>query len=1167
MKKKIKTFMIAAVLTSCAFFNCVVSAAAELENEFRVPPDAARPGVYWYFMDGNQNADEMVADLEAMAGAGIGSVLFLEVNIGVPAGPISFMSETWQENLVRAIKTAERLGMEFILGTGPGWSGSGGSWVKAEDSMQHLVGSSTVIKGPVLFEQALPVPAPHAANHFAGMSHAHQAEREQWYQDVAVLAFPTPEEAAQFDGYSIKTLKDVGPYSIWKHTATSVAMAAEYPELDTAKVIKSERIADLTSLMQPDGTLRWSVPEGDWTAMRFVARSTGQTTRPAPRAGHGFECNKFNAAAYRRHWDNYQGRLLQRLGALTPGKGLTTIHLDSWEMSSQNWSAAFRKEFTGRRGYDPQPYYPAYMGMVVDSLEVTERFLWDMRTTAQELVLEQYAGAIKTLAHQHGLKYSNEPYDMNPAGNLDLGSVADIPMCEFWNVAGGADTQYSCIEAVSIAHTMGKPTVKAEAFTTGGREYLNYPGNMKNQTDWAFAIGINGLIFHTFQHQPLGEGVKPGMTMGPYGVQWHRNHTMWHLFPAYHQYITRCSHLLRQGEAVADILYLTPEGAPHIFKAPQEALAGSPRLRDKKGYNFDAVSPRILKMRATVEDGKIAFPEGSRYSVLALPNVTTMTPECLSKIIELVRDGATVIGNPPRKSPSLVGFPECDQQVKKLAEQLWGAEPQAVREVDKGCIVLNPDVQPTAELAKPLAEVAGWIWFDKGSPAHDAAAGDVHLRTTFKIEDIREVESAFVEATADNSFTLQINGRQILSGDNFKNVPRAFILAALRSGENIVTAIANNAQSAHSNPAGFIAALQLTSKAGGVTVIATDQSWQASLDGANWSAAKRLGGGSMAPWGLKGANTVEELYPRYDFIAALLSEKGIPEDFQSDAPLRYGHRRTADEEIYFVANTIDKSVKASCTFRVARGAPQLWDPVTGTTRTLPEFTHQGTTTSLPIHFEAHQSYFIVFRSQEAGDRGQGSGDRGQGSGDRGQGSGDRGQVMGIDGSWEVTFDPKWGGPEGVVFETLQDWTQREESGIKYYSGSAIYRKSFDAPGFSGESIYLDLGTVHDMARVRLNGKDLGVVWCAPWRVNITDVVKSKENQLEIEIVNRWPNRLVGDQQPPDKDLRTLKWESGLLGGREYKTGRYTFTTGRVQTQLLPSGLIGPVRVLRLSGNK
>jgi len=169
---------------------------------------------------------------------------------------------------------------------------------------------------------------------------------------------------------------------------------------------------------------------------------------------------------------------------------------------------------------------------------------------------------------------------------------------------------------------------------------------------------------------------------------------------------------------------------------------------------------------------------------------------------------------------------------------------------------------------------------------------------------------------------------------------------------------------------------------------------------------------------------------------------------------------------------------------------------------------------------------------------------------------------------------------------LQDWTRHEERGIKYYSGIARYRKAFDVTQGSllrsssyegqaggraqesgdrcqgsGRRLYLDLGTVHDIARVRLNGKDLGVVWCAPWRVDITDAARAKGNVLEIDITNRWPNRLLGDQQAPDKDMRTVQWASGFLEGKPYKTGRYTFTTGRGPGKLLPSGLIGPVQIL------
>ena len=987
---------LAALLSTLSLASSVM---ADLPGEFASPPDAARPGVYWYFMDGNQDRDEMIADLHAMKKVGIGSVLFLEVDLGMARGPVPFMSEAWQDNVAHAFVEAGKLGMEVMLGTGPGWAGSGGSWVDVGDSMQHLVGSSVTTKGPGVFDATLPVPPPHPPGRFAGMSKAHAAARDQWFRDVAVLAFPMPAgQPAKVDEVDIKTLRGIAPYSI-RHTNQRFVMPpASYPAVDGASTFDPGRAVDLTSRLQPDGKLKWNVPEGEWTILRFVARGTGQTTRPAPQAGHGFECDKFSAESYRRHWNNFQRKILDRViaegGPLQPGRGLTTIHLDSWEMSSQNWSAGFREQFKKRRGYDPLPFFPAWMGLVVGDTERTERFLFDLRLTARDLVLEEHAGAIRSIAREHGLLYSNEPYDMNPAGNIDLGSIADIPMCEFWE--NRVDTEYSCIEAVSIANIMGRKVVKAEAFTGGHFECM--PATMKNQTDWALAMGINGIVFHTYQHQALGDEEKPGMTMGPYGVHWHRNQTFWDHLSPYHAYITRCSHVLRQGEAVADILYLTPEGAPHIFEPPADAITAGSRLRDKKGHTFDACTPRILGMRAEVQGDRIAFPGGTTYRVMVLPNTPRMTPETLEVIDRLVLDGATVIGNPPSKSPSLVNFPEADQKLQKLAAEMWGGReiPELVTRVQRG---------------------RGAIYW----------GGDLN------------------------------------------------------------------------------------------------------------------GGGD---------------HPSYSAVSRLLAGLGIPEDFSSSSDkIRFKHRKTEDHHIYFVSNRTGEHVITDGIFRVDGLRPEIWDPMTGETRALPEFSQAGGRTGVPLVFEPFQSYFILFpRSGSAKPDASG------------KNFATATPLMTLAGPWEVVFDPRFGGPGKTSFDTLMDWASHGDKGIRYYSGTATYRKSFDAPGLpaSGKTrVHLDLGTVHGLGRVRLNGKDLGIVWTAPWRVDATDAIRPTGNQLEIDVVNSWVNRLIGDQQARDKNQRTLSWPSGLLGGKKHGAGRYTFVTNnpyKANSPITPSGLLGPVTV-------
>jgi hypothetical protein len=326
-----------------------------------------------------------------------------------------------------------------------------------------------------------------------------------------------------------------------------------------------------------------------------------------------------------------------------------------------------------------------------------------------------------------------------------------------------------------------------------------------------------------------------------------------------------------------------------------------------------------------------------------------------------------------------------------------------------------------------------------------------------------------------------------------------------------------------------------------------------SLWGTPVSAKRTVGAGTL----IMPSGEEKGIYPDYAETAAILKTMNVPEDFHSTGSIRFIHRRTDSEEIYFVSNRAAAKSDVTCTFRVGRGAPQLWDPATGETRALPVFSRTGQTTSIPMTFEAHQSFFVIFPRQTT-----------SGAGEQAKGVNfpSLKPVATLAGSWDLAFDPERGGPAKVRFEALQDWSTHTEKGIRYYSGLATYGKSFDLPDGveKDDTVYLDLGTVHDMCRVRLNGQDLGVVWTAPWRVDVTGVVKAAGNQLEIEVANRWNNRLVGDQQVPDTNARTLKWESGLLGGRSYKTGRYTFSTRnpcRANTRLLPSGLLGPVRIM------
>lgn len=1119
-----------------------------LMADFLNPPDDARPWVYWYFMDGNLTREGMTADLEALREAGIGGAIYLEVGIGVEPGPVEFMSNAWQELLGHAFLEADRLGLQMALAAGPGWCGTGGPWMKPEQSMQHLVSSETTTHGPVTFSALLPKPLPRTP--FFGETTLSPELHKLWkefYLDVVVLAFPTPAEGARIADIDEKALytrgsyssQIPGPYSSLPSVRPFFPAAADYAVLPVAQCVAPDQIIDLTDKLTTDGRLVWDVPPGDWTIMRFGRTITGQTTRPAPAPGLGLESDKFDQAAIDMHFDSYIGSLLKKTGKPKHhGRGLTTLHFDSWEMSSQNWSARFSDQFISRRGYDPVRFLPTFGGYVVGNSELSERFLWDIRQTAQELVIENHVTRLRQLGLRHGLQLSLEPYDLNPCADLTLGSIADVPMGEFWSKGWDAKTDFSIVEAASLGHTLGRKIIGAEAFTANkGENGQQYPGAMKAQGDWAFCAGVNRFVIHRYQAQPWMDRY-PGMMMGTdggYGVEWQRTQTWWKMASSYHQYLSRCQQMLRRGLFVADILYLALEGAPNVFLPPRSAMRVG-EMQDRRGYNFDGCAPNTFIERASVEEGKIVFPDGMSYQVLVLPRSETMTPELLQKVLQLVEDGATVIGAPPSKSPSLGNYPKCDAQVKELAGKLWGGvgDPTHSRKVGKGQVVY--DAGASATNANPLAP-AQWIWSPESSWASPPLIGTRYFHRTFQLDAGQKIQSAQVTMTADNSFELYVNGQSVGRAGNH-SLWQMDVSDLLKAGRNMLTVTAKNG--GHPLPrGGLVGSLAVRYADGNSLVLYTDSQWGSSeTEHGPVVAAAELGAAGTSPWNLdESAFEKYETFPHYSQTAEVLSRMGVPPDFEGGESLRYIHRRDGTADLYFVANSKKRIEATTCRFRVVGRQPEWWDPLTGKSRDLPEFTEENGFTTIPVRLEAFESGFVVFRRPSRRIR------------QSGKNFAELEMVTTLTAPWEVSFDPKWGGPETVQFASLEDWTKRQEDGIKHYSGTAVYKTSFDWPMETTEGThYLSLGNVKVMASIKLNDRELGVVWCDPWRVAIpSDLLRERDNRLQITVANLWINRLIGDSGlPPQK--------------------RMTWTTGNPfhpGSPLQESGLLGPVTIQKI----
>lgn len=470
--------------------------------------------------------------------------------------------------------------------------------------------------------------------------------------------------------------------------------------------------------LSADGTLDWDVPAGEWRVIRLGFAANGKKNHPASDFGGGFEVDKLSSAALDYHFEQYAAKLVRHLGPLAGDvtSGLAGILVDSYEIGAQNWTQGFEHAFKARRGYDMTPYLPVLAGVIVGSVDESERFLADFRRTVSDLFVEGYSGALAKKCHQYGLKLWLEPYGNCPCDDLEYGDEVDVPMCEFWSRVAESDRFVDTGNARIpgyLAHVWGRRFVAAEAFTScppGGGRWMTTPFALKAQGDRAFTKGVNRLVFHRFCHQPYvrpGAFAAPGFTLGLYGMHLDRTQTWWGQGRPFMDYLARAQWMLQEGRNVADVLFWHGEEVPsrggHVVGFPSD-------YEDHpvpSGFQKDVCSTKALK-RLTVADGKVVAPSGARYELLVLQNVSEMSSETLGAIGRLVDAGAMVVApQMPTKAIGLWHYPTGDAEIRSRAAAIWAkgvatgaaAEGIAARKLKPDFLCLSAAEGLTNELA------------------------------------------------------------------------------------------------------------------------------------------------------------------------------------------------------------------------------------------------------------------------------------------------------------------------------------------------------------------------------------------------------------------------------------------------------------------------------------
>lgn len=460
------------------------------------------------------------------------------------------------------------------------------------------------------------------------------------------------------------------------------------PAYSHEETIDSKSILNLSDKMDADGVLHWDVPEGDWLVMRFGYVPTGAPNKHGRKNLMGRECDRLSVKAAEYHWEHYTQRIIDSL-KVTGSGNLVGVIMDSHEAGSQTWTDDFIEQFITRQGYDPTIYLPAMMGYVIDDVDKSNGFLYDVRRNIADMITDNFFGTFQRLCTRNGLILTAQAIGngLTITGDpMQAKGVVDKGQGEFWGHHPNGN--YDIKESSSAAHLYGKNIASAEAFTDVS--FSQSLAHFKMLADAAYAFGINEFVICASAYQPWLDKI-PGSTGGGRHYCMNRNNTWWDYSQPFWNYQARNAYILRQGKPSIDLCLYLGENAP--VKILTHLLPDIPG-----GFDFDAFTSYALFNRMDAANGKIVLPDGVSYNMMVMPHNSNITFDALKKIADMVKKGMKIYGSKPMRSMSGRDIGK-EAEYTRIADELWGKEPVA-----EG---YNKHGKGTVYWGMPLAEAMG----------------------------------------------------------------------------------------------------------------------------------------------------------------------------------------------------------------------------------------------------------------------------------------------------------------------------------------------------------------------------------------------------------------------------------------------------------------------------
>ena len=1064
---KVYRFLIVlCVLGSLASCQNAKVTKEKLYNAFQNPPSEAQPRVWWHWMNGNITKDGISKDLQWMKRSGIAGFMNFDAGMATPQivpERLIYMTPGWKDAFAFATSLADSLGLEMSVASAPGWSFTGGPWVKPKDGMKKLVWRELWVKGGTTFDAALPEPYKVIGKYQNIPLHANA--REDYYEDIAVLAYKLPEKEVPMSELKPKISSNAGSFTLEQLTDGDLASSQPLHAGRNGVSWIQYQFRDLQTIKAVtvvDGRVRsqWGAPVE--TSSKYLAVSNNgvnfskvldipnssalaQTVSFEPVTGRYFR------VVFRNNEVNSQNSSASRQVGIRPTMISELVLHPVTKINHAEEKAGFASPADLQRYDTPSTKDAVRLENVVDLTEKVKdgKLTWQVPEGYWKIVRFGYSLTGK----------ENHPAPPEATGlevdKMDARAVKDyfehyisMYMDASKGMMGKRGVQFMLTDSYEAEQETWTPLMKEEFEKRRGYSLLPWlpvlTGDIVNSAgeserflwDWRKTIGELVVENH---YDQLTEILKP-------------------------------YHMGRYSES-------------------QE---------NGRVYLADGME---VKRTAT-------YPMSAAWTP---NNMGASTPTMSQADIRESASVAHVYGQNINAAESLTAY--------GLEGNAWSfypgnLKPIADMEIASGLnrfVIHTSPHQPVDDKIPGLGLGPFGQWFDRHDTwaEHAKSWTDYLGRSCYLLQQGKFVADILYYYGEDNNITGLFGGElpKIPSGYNYDFVNADALTHLVGVKKKMLTTpsgmsykvlfLDKNVKRMSLTVLRKIA--ELAKK--GAVICGTKPEIPASL----LDSQKEFNDLINQIWNSNRPNVYDEAVS----LQEALQSQGIQPDVALvDGSIRFVHRTLPTAEIYWVNNSSNQAKHVELSFRVSDKLPEVWHPETGEKEAV-SYKMLDDRTVVALDLVQQDAVFVIF-SGKAKER------------EVVLPKLEKKEVLAIDGSWNVSFQEKRGAPQSIVMEQLTDFSLSKDAGVKYFSGTANYQKEFEVPDSlynADATYYLDLGEVRNMAEVFVNGQNMGFFWKSPYIVPVTSLQKGK-NELEIKVTNQWVNRLIGDVQPDAKDKIT-----------------------------------------------